>query len=300
VEKLVNFMKLRNIAPNSMEVPLRPFLKWAGAKRQLIHKLGSLFPEGDYRFIEPFVGSGVVFLNTRYRSSLLSDSNKDIIDLYLVLKEKPEEFIRRCKKLFTPANNSEETFYELREEFNLCTDDVEHRAALFLYLNRHCFNGLCRYNQKGRFNTPFGRYEQVYFPETEMSAFARKLELANLRQADFRKVLSKAGSGDVVYCDPPYVPLTSTANFTSYAAGGFSAKDQEALTDLAVEASGRGAVVVVSNHDTPVTRKLYSQATLTEVMVSRTISCDGKNRNKAKEIIAVFNGSRSTQLQVSS
>jgi len=271
-----------------MDTPLRPFLKWAGAKTQLIRRLRSLFPNGDFRFIEPFVGSGVVFLNSPYRSSFLSDSNKDIIDLYLVLKRKPDEFIRRCKKLFTERNNSEQIYYELREEFNSCRDDIEHRASLFLYLNRHCFNGLCRYNQKGGFNTPFGRYDQVYFPKVEMDAFAKKLQKAKLKQADFREVLSKTGDGDVVYCDPPYVPLTSTANFTNYAAGGFSAEDQEALSNLAIRASERGAVVVVSNHDTPITRGLYSQAALTEVMVSRTISCDGQNRNKAKEIIAVF------------
>src|SRR5262249_42476911 len=154
-------------------------------------------------------------------------------------------------------------------------------ASLFVYLNRHCFNGLCRYNKKGAFNTPFGRYDKVYFPASEMAAFAERLETAELRQMDFREALSGTKPGDVIYCDPPYVPLTPTASFTNYAAGGFSEKDQQDLQELAVEASERGAVVLLSNHDTPFTRELYRGATqLVPMMVSRTISCDGQNRNK--------------------
>ncbi len=292
-------MKLGNIVTCLMQSPKRPFLKWAGAKTQLVRKLQPLFPEGNYRFIEPFVGSGVVFLNARYQTSLLADSNKDIINLYSILKKKRGEFIEQCRALFVPRNNAEAAYYELREEFNACVN-IERRASIFLYLNRHCFNGLCRYNQKGRFNTPFGRYGQVYFPQTEMEHFADRLKTARLLQADFRSVLSKAGAGDVVYCDPPYVALTKTANFTNYAAGGFSDKDQRDLNKYALEASGRGAVVVISNHDTPFTKALYQGAEITEHLVSRTISCDGKNRNKAKEIIAVFGKSKSPELQFSS
>ena len=292
-------MKFRNIASYLMEPPLRPFLKWAGAKTQLVKNLRSLFPQGDFRFIEPFVGSGAVFLNNPYSSSVLSDTNEDIINLYGALKASPAEFISRCKKLFAPKNNDSGRFYELRDEFNSCTD-VERRASLFLYLNRYCFNGLCRYNTKGKFNTPFGRYKQPYFPEEEMQVFANKLVTAELLKCDFRAALSEAGRGDVVYCDPPYVPLTSTANFTNYAAAGFTKDDQKALRKLAFEASERGAVVILSNHDTPFTRDLYRGAELFPVLVSRTISCDGQNRNKAKEIIAVFGRQSAVALEVRS
>ena len=276
-----------------MDSPKKPFLKWAGAKRQLVRQLQPLFPDGNYRFIEPFVGSGVVFLNAPYETNLLSDSNGDIIQLYAILKRKPREFIARCAGLFVPENNAEAAYYDLREEFNFCRE-AERRAALFVYLNRHCFNGLCRYNQKGRFNTPFGRYDRVYFPHAEMEHFAEKLKSARLERADFRDILGQAGAGDVVYCDPPYVALTRTANFTSYAAGGFSDRDQRDLNDHALAASQRGAVVIVSNHDTAETRKLYRHAdrTITDVMVSRTISCNGENRNKVKEIIAIFGRAR--------
>jgi DNA adenine methylase len=292
-------MELRNIASHLNERPIKPFLKWAGAKTQVVKNLRLHFPHGNYRFIEPFVGSGVVFMNVPYRTSLLSDTNQDIIDLYSVLKAKPLPFIQRCKSFFTPENNSEEVYYDFREEFNSCKDR-ERRAALFVYLNRHCFNGLCRYNQKGGFNTPFGRYGRVFFPEAAMEAFAKKLQRASLRNVDFRAVLSKAKAGDVVYCDPPYVPLTNTANFTSYAAGGFSLKDQEDLKEFAVEASERGAVVILSNHDTPFTRKLYQRAEVIPLLVTRTISCDGQNRKKAKELILVFGDARSVDFRLTS
>jgi DNA adenine methylase len=292
-------MKVRNIISFLMEAREKPFLKWAGAKTQLVGRLRRMFPEGDYRFIEPFVGSGVVFLNAPYAASLLADANPDIINLYAILKKKRAAFIERCHELFVPGNNCEEKYYELREEFNVTKDDLERRSSLFIYLNRHCYNGLCRYNQAGRFNTPFGRYERPHFPRVQMEKFAEKLQSAELRVADFRQILSKAGRGDVVYCDPPYVPLTKTASFTNYAKDGFSPADQQDLTDHARAAAERGALVIISNHDTPVTRELYRDATeLKEVLVSRTISCDGKNRNKAKEVIAVFGDTRPLDLRL--
>ena len=295
-EKLVFLMKIGNIASYLMETITKPFLKWAGAKTQLVKILRPLLPAGDGRFIEPFVGSGVVFLNTHYPSNLLSDSNADIIGLYSILKDDRQQFIECCHRLFTADNNSERKYYEFREEFNACKDK-ERRASLFVYLNRHCYNGLCRYNKKGAFNTPFGRYGRVYFPTAEMRAFADKLKSAELLTSDFRAALSKAGAGDVVYCDPPYVPLSATASFTNYASGGFSETDHKELYRFALEASERGAVVVLSNHDTPFTRGLYRGATqVVARMVSRTISCDGQNRNKAKELIAVFGEARGSKL----
>ena len=279
-----------------MKPPLyRPFLKWAGAKTKVIPALLPMLPAGARRFIEPFIGSGAVFLNTNYRTNLLSDSNEDIISLYSVLKLQGEEFIESCRRLFVPSNNDEAQFYRLRDEFNACSD-VERRAALFVYLNRHCFNGLCRYNQKGEFNTPFGRYTAPRLPEDAMRTFAQKLEHAELEHRDFREVIKEAAAGDVVYCDPPYVPLSASASFTSYSAGGFLPQDQQDLAELCEKAAARGAVVLVSNHDIPFTRSLYKNADeVVAILVSRSISCDGENRNKAMELIARFGGQQGKQ-----
>lgn len=272
---------------------LRPFLKWAGAKTKVVPALLPMLPPNGSRFIEPFVGSGAVFLNTNYRINFLSDANEDIISLYKLLKAHNGSFIERCRELFIPSNNVETRFYELRDEFNACSDPVR-RATLFVYLNRHCFNGLCRYNQKGEFNTPFGRYSGPGFPEDAMRIFAEKLEHAELSTRDFREVIKEARLGDVVYCDPPYSPLSASANFTSYSTGGFGQQDQQDLATLCEEAGRRGAVVIVSNHDTPLTRTLYQAADkIVEILVSRTISCDGNTRHKAMELIARFGGAPS-------
>lgn len=268
--------------------PRKPFLKWAGSKTKLVTALKPLLPAGRFRLLEPFVGAGAGFLNTDYPANVLCDSNAGLIRLYQVLQQQGGKFVRQCASLFTPENNRADRFYALRAEFNR-EGDPERRAALFVYLNRHCYNGLCRYNQDGRFNTPFGRYERPYFPRDEMLEFAARLDSATLKVQDFRVSLSEAKSGDVVYCDPPYVPLSPTANFTSYASGGFSPEDQNDLAARSMEAARRGATVVVSNHDTELTRRLYQQASqIVPVLVSRTISCDGENRGRAKELIAVF------------
>ena len=270
----------------------KPFLKWAGSKTKLIGALRRLLPPGKHRYVEPFAGSGAAFLNTDYPRSILCDSNADLINVYKVLQAESEMFIDVCRHLFVPETNTATRFYQLRAEFNQ-SKRGERRASLFLYLNRHCYNGLCRFNSLGEFNTPFGRYDRPYFPEKEMRAFAERLQTAEVKCQDFKTTFNEIQSGDVVYCDPPYVPLSKTANFTGYAAGGFSQADQEKLAELSVHAAEKGATVLVSNHDTSVTRELYRAAQLEFVLVQRMISCDGGNRKKTKELIAVFRGESS-------
>lgn len=276
----------------------RPFLKWAGAKTRVSRALHRLMPSGDFRFVEPFVGSGAVFVNSPYQRSLLADVNPDVIALYATLKERGNEFIETCRTVFVDENKAEQRFYELRTEFNLSRDPIR-RASLFLYLNRHCFNGLCRYNKSGEFNTPFGRYDQVYFPAKEMADFAEKLSKAELSVADFKTTLATVGRGDVAYCDPPYLPLSeSGSGFTAYSGATFSIEDHIELTRLAVEAASRGATVLISNHDTPDARELYEKAIkIEDLLVSRTISCDGENRNKVKEIVAIFGNDEQTPVR---
>ena len=268
--------------------PLRPILKWAGAKTRLVPHIRALVPVGPNRLVEPFVGSGAVALNLGFSKNLLADANPDVIAVYDLLAARPARFVRDCEELFTPQHNTREAFSRLREEFN-ASRDCARRACIFVYLNRHGYNGLCRYNKNGGFNVPFGRYTKPRFPVQEFAAFREFLKRADLRCADFRAILAEAGRGDFVYCDPPYSPMSDTANFTGYARGGFSHQDQLDLVRACQDAAARGAFVVVSNHDTPATRKLYAGANrLVELQVSRLISCDGANRNKAAELLVVY------------
>jgi DNA adenine methylase len=265
---------------------MKPFLKWAGNKYQIIERVLAALPAGN-RLIEPFVGSGAVFLNADYPHYLLADSNQDLISLYQYLQVEGETFIQDCHAFFTPENNQTEAFYRLRMLFNV-TEDQRLKALLFVYLNKHCFNGLCRYNSKGGFNTPFGRYKKPYFPEKEMFFFYENTKQAVFESADFVTTLSNARAGDVVYCDPPYVPLSKTANFTSYSAGGFGQDQQVLLAKMANNLAAKGITVVISNHDTEFTRSAYQKASLSSFAVQRFISCNGASRQKAAEMLAIF------------
>lgn len=265
---------------------MKPFLKWAGNKYHIIERLNDVIPLGE-RLIEPFVGSGAVFLNTHFSEYLLADTNPDLIQLYNFLQNEGETFIDDCEAFFKLRYNTPNAYYQLREEFNL-THDKRLKAEIFLYLNRHGYNGLCRYNNKGKFNVPFGRYKKPYFPAKEMLNFYKLAQHAKFIRQDFMAALSQAKYGDVIYCDPPYVPLTSTANFTNYFSEGFNETKQVMLAKLAEHLRKQGITVIISNHDTEFTRNLYARAKVIEFDVQRNISCNGKTRVRAKELIAVY------------
>lgn len=264
----------------------RPFLKWAGGKFKIIDKILAELPSGN-RLIEPFVGSGAVFLNAPFDRFLLAETNEDLINLFTLIQQEGQAFADYASTLFVPENNQAEAFYDLRTEFNT-TPDNRRKAALFIYLNRHCFNGLYRCNSKGGFNVPFGRYAKPAFPHTQVMNFHAKSQNAEFVHQDFITTMDMAKLGDVVYCDPPYVPLSPTANFKDYTAAGFSLKQQQQLADKAHELSQRGVSVIISNHDTPFTRKIYQNASITSFDVQRFISSNASKRKKAPELVAYF------------
>ncbi|WOT05093.1 Dam family site-specific DNA-(adenine-N6)-methyltransferase [Shewanella youngdeokensis] len=265
----------------------RAFLKWAGGKFKLIEALKKHLPQGD-RLVEPFVGAGSVFLNTDYDRYLLCDINQDLINLYKIVQSHPEKYIKAAKALFVPEMNQKEAYYKIRTSFNETTDPFK-RSVYFLYMNRHGFNGLCRYNRKGGFNVPFGSYKKPYFPENEIRAFSVKSQRAEFRCIGYEEAIDMTQSGDVVYCDPPYAPLSSTASFTTYVGSGFSLDDQALLArksrHTAIE---RGIPVLISNHDIPLTRELYHGATFDTIQVQRNISQKGNGRKKVDELMALY------------
>lgn len=267
----------------------RPFLKWAGGKYSLLPELDRLIPAGK-RLIEPFVGGGSVFLNSdKHERFLLADVNADLINLYQMLAVVPDSVIYEAMKAFRHLNDAE-NYTVIREAFNAQRLDAVERAAAFLYLNRHCFNGLIRYNLDGFFNVGFGKYKAPYFPEEEIKAFKRKAHACVFMNAGFRRTLALAGDGDVVYCDPPYEPLPGTAGFTNYAAGGFSWDSQVELAESCVAAHQRGAKVVISNSTAPRVIELYEQHgfTLHRVSARRAISSKGSTRETASDVVATL------------
>jgi DNA adenine methylase len=265
---------------------IRPFLKWPGGKYRLIEKISTLLPAGK-QLIEPFLGSGAVFLNTHYDKYLLNDANPDLITLYQILQTEGKSFIDECRSFFTPKNNTEKQYYRFRKQFNDSNDPLE-RSFLFLYLNRHGYNGLCRYNaKKGEFNVPFGRYTKPYFPKEEMQLFYQKSKKATFVCEDFTLTLKRARAGSIVYCDPPYIPLSKTAGFTTYRAGGFSLEEQHQLALLSTKLAAKGIPVLLSNHSNPFTRSMYRGAKITQFDVQRFISCKSK-RESVLELLALY------------
>lgn len=269
----------------------RPFLKWPGGKFRLVPTLQRLLPKRTI-LIEPFVGAGALFLNTFHEQLFLNDLNRDLINLYRHLQLSGKKFTQDAKTFFGNKYNRKTMYYRLRDRFNR-SDDLWERALLFLYLNRHGYNGLCRYNLKGGYNVPFGEYKQPYFPEAELHHFRKRIENAVFSCDDYTVLLDRWSqqldlSSSVIYCDPPYTPLSKTANFTSYAGRCFTAEDQKKLAHYAKKLAKKGAVIIISNHDTAFIRELYQNASLHTINVTRSISCHGHSRQKAAEIIAYF------------
>ena len=264
----------------------RAFLKWAGGKYPLLDDIKRHLPQGEC-LIEPFVGAGSVFLNTDFSRYILADINSDLISLYNIVKTRTDEYVQASRELFMPETNQAEVYYRFREEFN-ASEDPFRRAVLFLYLNRFGYNGLCRYNLRGEFNVPFGRYKKPYFPEAELYHFAEKAQNAEFHCFSYEECMDRADSNSVVYCDPPYAPLSATANFTAYHTNSFSPKEQAHLAEMAEKLVSKQIPVLISNHDTPDTREWYRAAKHFQVKVRRSISSNGGTRKKVNELLALY------------
>jgi DNA adenine methylase len=271
---------------------IRSLLKWPGGKSRVIPELRPHLPKADC-LIEPFVGGASVFLNTDYRRYILADINPDLINLYREVKSNPELVIDLARPLFATGNSKEE-YLQNRRIFNGTKGLLDAaRAALFLYLNRHGYNGVVRYNQSGGYNVPFGQHKTApYFPEEEIRQFAEKANdtKAIFLCSSFQNTLRvMVGADEVIYCDPPYLPASDTANFTQYHTDPFTERHHRQLVVALLEVNRKyGVPVIISNSDTEATRKIYKPFKLHEISVQRSVSTDKENRQKAKEVIGVL------------
>lgn len=268
---------------------MKTFMKWAGNKSSIVDIIS---PHLDgKKLIEPFAGSCAVSLNTKFDSYICNDINADLIQMYNLIKSDVNDFIKSAQSFFVNGND-EKRYYQLRELYNSSTDSKE-KAYLFLYLNRHCFNGLCRYNLSGKFNVPFGQYKTPYFPEKEILEFNAftKNSFQFLNQG-FQEIFDFADQDSVVYCDPPYSPLTKTSDFSKYAVNEFNPSHHLELKNLALKtAQEKKCTVIISNHDTDFTRDLYKEADdIIAFDVKRTISSKVNERKKAPELLAIYKG----------
>ena len=275
----------------SNEHSIKTFLKWAGNKSSVVNYIRP-YMSGS-KLIEPFSGSCAVSLKTQFDSYICNDLNPELINIYKLIQNDVDDFILKTKEYFLNGNDRE-VFDSLRNKFN-STNDIDEKSYLFLYLNRRCFNGLCRYNKSGKFNVPFGSYSSPYFPEKEIRDFydytKNKFEFTN---QNYLKCFEKVDSLTTVYADPPYSALTKTADFSNYTGSDFNHKDHIELRDVSYQTSrDKKCVVIISNHDTIETRKLYENADIiVSFKVKRTISSKTSERNSAPELLAIYQGKK--------
>lgn len=259
-----------------------PFLKWVGGKRKLVNDLKKHFPTSFRTYHEPFVGGGAVFFALGHRPSTLTDINPDLVWTYQVVRDHVEDLITELtsgKYIYDEAR-----YYQIRAEVPVTA--VE-QAARFIYLNRTGFNGLYRVNAKGKFNVPFGRYTNpTICDEAGLRTCSAALQGVGIYCGDFMTALKDVQPGDLVYCDPPYVPLSTTSSFTSYSSGGFNLNDQARLMGAAKVLKALGATVVLSNSAAPFVRDLYQRDfRIHEVLAARAVNSKGAGRGKITELI---------------
>ncbi len=241
-----------------------PFLKWAGGKEQLLDRFEDLWPERIERYVEPFLGSGAAFfrLGPRIETASLNDVNGQLVELFVHVRDRLLALVDALRELDGPGANTAETFYERRARYNALErhgSSVE-RSALFIYLNRTCFNGLYRVNSRGLFNVPFGRHANPTILDEPRLRHASMLlsKAASIDSMDFERFLKETCiEGDLVYLDPPYVPVSSTSSFTSYARGSFSETDQRRLASVLVDLHERGVRWMLSNSHTELTTTIF-------------------------------------------
>ncbi|HDS3053823.1 DNA adenine methylase [Morganella morganii] len=264
----------------------KTILKWAGSKVGIMEQLRPYLPKTK-RLVEPFAGSCAVMMNTDYERYLIADINDDLINLYREIKSGDYQRILNTAYGLFELESFESGYYVEREFFNRNKKFINpaDAAAYFIYLNRHCYNGLCRYNQSGAFNVPKGSYKKPYLPEEEIIRFSKKAVNAEFKAQSAGKTLQSVKLGDGVYCDPPYL-----GTFSGYSSGGFSEKEHENLAyalltlNLSMETP-----ITVSN--SMAAKELYADLgfTIHVIEAPRTIAANG-NRKKAPEIIAVLGG----------
>jgi DNA adenine methylase len=269
----------------------KPFVKWVGGKRQLLSqfRLLGLYPPFGFNpltasYFEPFVGGGAVFFDLLPERAFLADMNHELVATYNVIKNDVEGLILALKK----HQLDKDYFLKVRDYDVTKLSDTE-IASRFIFLNRTCFNGMYRVNSKGKFNVPFGRYNNpLICDENNLRKVSDALQSVEIKKQDYKEVLKHAQKGDFVYFDPPYYPVSRTASFTSYTSQSFLEKEQTELRDTFVELASRGCYVMLSNSDTPFINDIYSNLKgikISKVSAGRAINSDASKRGKISEVV---------------
>jgi DNA adenine methylase len=268
-------------ATEPIAISPRPFLKWAGGKSQLIQQYIPHFPKEYQTYYEPFLGGGAIFFHLLPRRAVLTDINPSLVNVYECVRDRVEALIEMLQE--HERSHCLEHYYQTRS--NHVGSNLE-RAARLIYLNKTCFNGLYRENAKGEFNVPMGKYKNPAVCQIELlRSVSKTLQTVTIGIQPFDEVVNQATPHDFVYFDPPYHPISTTSNFTSYSRYSFTASDQERLRDVFVKLANRGAKVMLSNSDCPFVRELYKDFNIYTISASRAINSNAQKRGKITEVL---------------
>lgn len=267
------------------QINCKPFLKWAGGKSQLWSEISARIPHDFNTYFEPFLGGGAVFFNLQPNRAYLSDANAELINIYRVIRERVDELILDLEKHV----HSEDYFYNLRnsdrlEEYEEWTS--VQKASRLIYLNKTCYNGLTRVNSRGHFNVPFGKYKNPkILDEHNLRACHQALQNAEVTVGSFLEIEKLVTSQDFVYFDPPYAPVSNTANFTSYTQDGFGEEQQRELKELCDRLHQKGVRWLLSNSSASLILELYRDYKIEFVQANRAINSQGAKRGKVNEVL---------------
>ena len=270
-----------------------PFVKWAGGKRQLIPQIRERMPEKYNDYYEPFVGGGAVIFDLLPANALINDINKALINTYTTICNEPDAFLKEVNSLDNDMwEDGKKYYYSIREHYNdklmRSEYDVE-LAALFVFINKHCFNGLYRVNGKGLFNVPYNNSRRVSIDEDVIMATSEYLRGVTIKDGDFEQACKNAKKGDFVFIDSPYAPLNPTS-FESYTKEGFDIESHKRLAKLYDELTARGCYCMLTNHNTELINELYGNKDykIDVVSVKRMINSDASNRVGEEVIICNY------------
>jgi DNA adenine methylase len=268
---------------------LRPIVKWAGGKRQLLPTLRQFYPKNFHRYIEPFLGGAIMYLTLKPSLAVLGDSNRDLIDCYTTVRDRIDELIKALEN-YAPHVLDKEFYYGVRDRDAADLAPVE-RAARFIFLNKTCYNGLYRVNRNGRFNVPFGKHKRPprLYDETNLRGVALLLQNAELVTGDFEETVQCASEGDFLYLDPPY-HRSGNSHFTAYSVNGFTENDHVRLAKIFRTLHARGCKLLLCNSDTILVRELYRDFVVIPIITSRAINCVAEKRNGFPEVLIVNHG----------
>lgn len=268
----------------------QPFIKWAGGKRQLIPAINERLPQNWNSYFEPFVGGGAVLFELQPEHAIINDINKALVNLYKQVQTSVEPLMKEVDGIdqgLASASDPKEYFYSVRNRYNGFLSKGIHNlssAALLLFLNKHCFNGLYRVNAKGLFNVPYNGSLVASYSKENLVAASKYLSEITILQGDFEAACAKAKKGDFIFFDSPYAPLNPTS-FEAYTKEGFSHEEHVRLSNLFKELTGRGCYCMLTNHNTPFIRDLYQEFTVEEIQVRRSINSDASKRTGTEIIV---------------